>query len=101
MTNAGKLHALKVSRLEEGVTLEQAQAVCERYFWKNQAAPTIAHEMQLDHKLVCRILDGKVWPAALQYWHLLGETMTTGEVISPSPQCLPSPAHHPGADPPA
>jgi len=53
---------------QEGVTLNQAHEVLQRYFEQNQAVPTVAAEMGIEYKLACDIMDGKVWPQARQRW---------------------------------
>jgi len=51
-----------------GVTLEKAHEVFSRFCERSQAAPTIASEMAIEYKIVCDILDGKIWPQARQHW---------------------------------
>ena len=53
---------------QDGVTYAQAMEAFERYFAASQAVPTIAVEMGIPFDAACRVLDGKAWPAARQYW---------------------------------
>ncbi|MNL89890.1 hypothetical protein D3C87_2205040 [compost metagenome] len=42
--------------------------VFERFFARNEAAPTIALRVGIPYKTACRVLDGHIWPAARQCW---------------------------------
>jgi len=55
---------------EDGVTYAQAMEIFARYFSSEhpQAAPTIATQMSIPYETACRVLDGKTWPAAREYW---------------------------------
>ena len=52
----------------EGVTYAKAMEVFERFFVRNQAVPTIAHQMDIPFETACRVLGGHIWPAAYRYW---------------------------------
>ncbi|MGQ2994430.1 hypothetical protein [Variovorax sp.] len=54
--------------LEGGITHAQAMEVFRRYFERNQAVPTIAHEMGIDFKAACDAMDGRVWPGVHEHW---------------------------------
>lgn len=51
-----------------GITYSQAMEVLERFCSRLEAAPTVAHQMQIDEKTVAGVLYGTVWPQARQFW---------------------------------
>lgn len=56
------------AQLEAGITHEQAMEAFRRYFERNQAVPTIAHEMGIDFQAAADAMDGKVWPGVREHW---------------------------------
>ena len=56
------------AQLEGGISHAQAMEVFRRYFERNQAVPTIAHEMGIDYQSACDAMDGKVWPGVREHW---------------------------------
>lgn len=52
----------------EGVTYAQAMEAFERFHVQLEATPTVADRMGIPYRLMVRILDGEVWPAAREYW---------------------------------
>lgn len=53
--------------VQSGITYAQAIEVFTRFCTNSEAAPTVAVRMGLSYKLVCDVLDGKVWPAARRH----------------------------------
>ena len=56
--------------VRDGVTYAQAMEMFERFCMadRNQAVPTIAHEMGVPYETCCQVIGGKIWPAAYRYW---------------------------------
>ncbi|SER36799.1 hypothetical protein SAMN02982919_02261 [Giesbergeria anulus] len=62
------VHRIVLTRLQNGVTLDQAHEIFMRFFVRNQSAPAVATEMRIDYKTTCDILYGVVWPQAYKQW---------------------------------
>jgi len=54
--------------LDGGLTHEQAMEVHRRFFERLQAVPTIAHEIGIDYKAACGVMDGRLWPGVRLHW---------------------------------
>lgn len=54
--------------IQGGVTHSQAMEIGRRFMSDGDAAPTIAHAMQVPYDTVCAVLSGLLWPGVRRYW---------------------------------
>ena len=56
------------AEVQGGVTHSQAMEIGRRFMSDGDAAPTIAHAMQVPYDTVCAVLSGLLWPGVRRYW---------------------------------
>lgn len=54
--------------LQSGVSYEQAMEAHRLSNEESLAVPTIAERMGIDFEVMCKLLYGRIWPAAYQRW---------------------------------
>lgn len=54
--------------MQGGVTHAQAMEIGRRFLSTSDAAPTIAHAMEVPYETVCAVLGGRLWPGVRRYW---------------------------------
>lgn len=58
----------QAGKMDGGVTFAQAMEAHRLWNEENLAAPTVAHRMGIDYKIMCKLLYGHIWPAAHARW---------------------------------
>lgn len=66
--NVLQFQPVGIQATQGGVTHAQAMEVHERYFARLQAVPTIAHQMEINYEVACKVMGGSLWPGVRQYW---------------------------------